>query len=145
MNLRIFRYIFLFLLVFSASSILNAQTKKNLIKTSLIMPLAETFEISYERGLTNDISLHFGAGFGEIMFFNPQFRYFLSENTPAPAGSFIAPYALIAGEDPGVGGGVLVGHQRLFKDKISLEAYLGPLITGEGVALWGGINFGIAF
>lgn len=130
---------FFFFVVFN----LSAQ-KQNLIKTSLIMPLAEVFEFSYERALNTEMSLHLGVGVGQIFFVNPQFRYYLSETKVAPSGSYIAPFALIA-EEPGFGGGIMVGHQRIFKDKVSLEANIGPMVTGEGVTVWGGINFGIAF
>ncbi len=43
-----------------------------------------------------------------------------------------------------MGGGLTVGYQKLYKEKVSLEAYLGPLI-GERVTVWGGINVGLAF
>ena len=80
---------------------------------------------------------------GKIGSFRPSFRYYLSES-PAPNGSFIAP-TLHYREDADFGGGIMVGHQRLFKEKISLEVFVGPEFFSSGVNIWGGINLGIAF
>ncbi|HYW95213.1 MAG TPA: hypothetical protein VE870_06485 [Bacteroidales bacterium] len=137
----------LFMALLMALSVLSArqakaQGKKNQIKTSLVMPLASVFELSYERMLNTEMSLQLGVGIGSMNYVNPQFRYFLSENLEAPSGAFISPYFLIGDEISG--GGLTVGYQRLFKQKISLEAYLGPLIAGN-VTVWGGINVGLAF
>lgn len=125
-------------------SLVNAQEKSNLIKTSLFFPLLETFTLSYERVLNHEMSLQGTIFAGDIFVIAvmPEFRYYLSENRIAPDGTFIAPYMLIGEE---IGGGVLVGVQRLFKAKISLDAFLGPLVLGEGVVPFGGINLGIAF
>ena len=137
--------IFLFLVISSCFSIiLNAQ-KKNIIKTSLIFPLAESFDISYERILNDEMSLVIegiiGSEFGAI---SPQFRYYLSEKNIAPTGAFVSPFGMI-GSDGMTGGGVMVGYQRLFKEKLSLDAYIGPGIYVEAIAVWGGINLGFAF
>ncbi|MCB8999194.1 MAG: hypothetical protein H6540_03885 [Bacteroidales bacterium] len=122
-----------------------AQEKKNLVKTSLVFPLAEVLEISYERILKNDKSLQLNSFIGGKSGFGlmPEFRFYLSENKHAPTGIFIAPYAIVAFETSGAG--LMVGAQQLFKDKISIEASLGPMLTGDGVAAMGGINIGFAF
>lgn len=136
-------FIMILAATFAASSCtgLYAQEKKNLIKVSLVMPLASTFGLSYEVMLNDDMSLHFGGGVGKLNYFNPQFRYYLNENKVAPSGAFIAPFLMIK-EDPG--GGLAVGYQQLFKQKVSLEAYAGPLVASE-IGIWGGINVGLAF
>ncbi len=134
--------LFFLFIIFSSCFQLNAQEKRNQIKTSLVMPLARVFDLSYERMLNEELSIQLGVGIGDFVYFNPQFRYYLSENHIAPTGVFVSPYALIS-EDP-VGGGVLIGYQRLYKGKVSLEAYLGPLVADQ-VTVWGGINIGFAF
>ena len=122
----------------------SAQVKKNLIKTSLVRPLGEVFEISYERVTNDDLSFQVSGFFGgDMLGIMPELRYYLNENKIAPNGPFIAPF-LFLGDRIG-GGGVMVGIQQLFKDKISLEASLGPFITSDGVAVMGGLNLGFAF
>ncbi len=137
----------LFLSVFLASCFqVKAQEKHNQIKTSLAMPLGKILEFSYERIINKDFSVQIGAGFGggneDVYYVNPQFRYYLSEKWEAPTGVFVSPYGLF-GKDT-AGGGLTVGVQKLFKQKVSLEAYLGPLIA-ERISVWGGINVGFAF
>ncbi len=140
-NRRIIPILFVLLLVTSGMQ-LHAQEKNNQIKTSLVMPLGRVFQLSYERMLNSDMSLEMAIGIGTVFYVNPQFRYYLSETQQAPTGVFISPYALVG--DEMAGGGLTVGYQRLFKQKVSLEAFLGPLIA-EDISVWGGINVGIAF
>jgi hypothetical protein len=124
---------------------LNAQVKSNLIKTSLVFPLGEIFEISYERVFNDDMGAQLSLFFGGEMELGvmPEFRYYLSETRLAPNGAYVAPFLLTSIDISG--GGIMVGYQRLFKEKISLEASLGPFITTEGVTGMGGINIGFAF
>jgi hypothetical protein len=136
----------LFFLVFCLlAGSLNAQVKKNLIKTSLVFPLAEIFEFSYERVINADKSVQLSVFAGGSMDIGimPEFRYYLSENQVAPNGVFIAPFAMLSSQFGG--GGIMVGIQKLFKEKISLDASLGPFVTGDGVAVMGGLNLGFAF
>lgn len=130
-------------LLFSSS--LSAQIKKNVIKTSLVFPLGNVFELSYERVINADKSFQISGfvGGGIDAAIMPEFRLYLSEGREAPDGVFVAPFAMVA-TDIG-GGGVMVGVQKLFKQKISLEACLGPFITTDGVAVMGGLNLGFAF
>ena len=171
------------------SGTLNAQVKGNILKTSLTAPLIKTYTIAYERAFNADMSGQLGFnyfagwklgdtrlnGFSII----PEFRYYLAESKEAPNGGFIAPFArygntgikVMESGDPDyaeaditmIGGGLLIGTQRLFKDVISLEAFIGPayynakidvtdgdigdtnltLIDGWSVRM--GITVGIAF
>ncbi len=171
------------------SSTVNAQFRYNIVKTSLTAPLIKTYTIAYERVLNADMSVQLGynhfagwklgdsklSGYSII----PEFRYYLSESKETPNGGFIAPFGrygstslkILDETDPDyaeadiniIGGGLLVGVQRLFKDVISLEAFIGPafysakldvkegdveesnltLIDGWSVRL--GITIGIAF
>ncbi len=130
------------LIILTSCFQLHAQEKFNQLKTSLVVPLGKVFEISYERMLNSEMSLQLGVGIGSMNYVNPQFRYYLSENQIAPSGAFISPFAFIG--DEMTGGGLSIGYQHLYKQKISLEAYAGPLV-GERVTFWGGINVGLAF
>jgi len=135
--------ILLFALLFSIS--LQAQDKKNIIKTSLVFPVAQIIEISYERVLDTEKSLQLSVLAGGDMEIGliPEFRFYLSDDQIAPSGIFIAPFAMVSGSIGG--GGIMVGIQRLFKSKITIDADLGPFVTGHGVAVWGGINMGLSF
>jgi hypothetical protein len=127
-----------------APVVIGATTKKNIIKTSMIFPFGKIFNISYERMVGKDISLAFELLVGEgNVAFSPQLRYYLSENMNAPSGTFISPVIIFGSELAGAG--LTIGRQRVFKDKISIDAYLGPAYYTEGMAVWGGINVGIAF
>jgi hypothetical protein len=130
----------------------EAQVKSNVVKTSLTAPLIKTYVFAYERVLNEDMSLQLGfnyfagwkIGDSRLNGFSvtPEFRYYLSESKMAPSGAFIAPFVrygstgIKSGEVGDVdfseasisliGGGLLIGTQRLFKDVISLEAFIGP-------------------
>lgn len=141
-NEKIIFSVLLLVLMFASTYQVHAQEKKNQIKTSLVVPLAGAFQLSYERMLNYEMSLELGICFGELVFVNSQYRYYLSENMTAPSGVFISPFLLLSNQM--FGGGLTVGYQRLFKQKVSLEAFLGPLISDENTA-WGGVSVGLAF
>jgi Protein of unknown function (DUF3575) len=125
--------------------ITNAQ-KSNVIKTSLTSPFLKTWVLAYERVLNDDMSAQLGFYYtGSDLFdgsfsgfaITPEFRYYLSEEKVAPNGAFIAPFfryqsftVTDAADAEGtlniVGGGILIGIQRVFKDKITLSAFAGP-------------------
>jgi hypothetical protein len=137
----------LFFLVFFAGFLstnqADAQIKKNLLKTSLIFPMGGGFSLSYERLLNHEMSLQLTSAIGGDSFILvPEFRYYLTETKIAPSGTFVGPMIVIGNE---AGAGLMVGVQRLFKQKISLEAYLGPLAGTDGVSAFGNINIAFAF
>ncbi len=120
---------------------------QNIFKANLFSPLVRTGSFFYERVLNEDMSVQMGffytgASLGDTKFrgvgFTPEFRYYLSETRPAPSGVFVAPYLryqsfnlTVEGEAgkatySGLGGGLLVGWQRLLKETISLEGFIGP-------------------
>ncbi|HYW95212.1 MAG TPA: DUF3575 domain-containing protein [Bacteroidales bacterium] len=139
------------IMLLSASVMVNAQEKKNIIKTSLTSIFLKTVNLDYEHVLNESSSFQLGfyytgAGLFSAHFngfaITPEYRYYLSGNKTAPNGPYIAPYAryqnFTAKEgspgDPSyakgtvsiVSAGLVVGVQRTFKDKISLGAYIGP-------------------
>ena len=138
-----YKYLFLLLFLTVLSVNISAQEKRNQIKTSLIFPLAEMIQFSYERLINDEMSLNFEATLGEIVSLRPSFRFYMSEDKIAPNGTFIGPSLHFL--DQNFGGCLMIGHQKLFKSKISLEAFGGPGVYSEGVSFWGGINVGIVF
>lgn len=137
----------LIIILFAGSSVLLAQGKQNVVKTSLTSIFLKTYLGAYERVINPDMSgqlgfYYTGAKAGDIILsgycITPEFRYYLSEEKAAPNGGFIAPFlryqSFTIEEDGGVGsatytaigGGILVGVQRVFKEKITLSAFIGP-------------------
>jgi hypothetical protein len=136
----------LFAVLFITFSVNAQDTKKNVIKASLLSPIVRTGSFFYERALNEDMSFQMGFFYSGISFedtryrgfgITPEFRYYLSDK-PAPAGIFIAPYAryqnlsLSSGLSTadatysGLGGGLLIGAQRILKNTITMEAFIGP-------------------
>lgn len=139
--------IFTFLLV--CSLVTNAQVRSNVLKTSLTSPFLSTYVIAYERVISPDMGAQLGFYYTQaktlgVKFsgyaITPEFRYYLSEDKDAPSGAFVAPffrYQSFTLEEEvfdtgakatftGIGGGVLIGVQRVFKDRITLSAFIGP-------------------
>ncbi len=167
-------------LVWGAS---HAQLKSNVIKTSLVSPFLNTYVLAYERTLNEDMGVQLGFYYtgADVLNANfsgfsvtPEFRYYLSEEKTAPNGPFIAPYlryqSFTIDEPSGtssatlnnIGGGLLIGVQRIFKETISLSAFIGPAYLSPSVeyedpenqffdrgdgGFWAraGINVGIVF
>lgn len=155
--------------------------KKNVVKTDLFSAFIRTGVVKYERAITDDMSFQLGffytayksrdtevelTGWG----LTPEFRYYLSD-TPAPVGTYLAPnfrYMKLDAYDPvGQESATLtsssialnLGKQWLFKDLVTLDAWVGPAYafrtvegdvdTGiqeaDGFGLRIGIALGIAF
>jgi hypothetical protein len=164
----------------AVSTGLNAQS---VIKINILSPIVKTLNLSYEHALNESSSFQLGffytgwsndatkfSGFG----ITPEYRFYLSE-TPAPEGVYVAPfvrYQKFNLEDKeftndeadfsSFGGGLVIGKQWIFKEKISLDIFLGPAyssgkVSGEssdgswdtdafdGFGLRTGITFGIKF
>ena len=135
--------VFLFLMLVSLSGSLLAQEKTHQLKMSLVFPLGEVFQLSYEGIFNDEMSMNVEVGIGQIVSIRPSFRFYMSEEKIAPNGTFIGPSFHY--RDGDIGGCLMIGHQKLFKSKISLEAFGGPGIYGDGVSVWGGLNLGLAF
>jgi hypothetical protein len=142
-----------FLLSFRVSAqdtLVPPPDKKNILKLDLIWIVGESVFLSYERVLSEDASLQFGLMFGSAMNLGTaSYRYYLSE-TAAPKGIFVSPIVgLGAIDEPVVGAGLMVGSQAYFKNKITLDAYLGPAYGSEGgdggFIFFGGLSIGVAF
>ncbi len=178
------------IMLLSASLVVSAQEKKNIIKTSLTSIFLKTVNLDYEHALNDNSSFQLGfyytgtnLGGGSFNGFaiTPEYRYYLSGEKVAPNGPYIAPWVRyqhfsvnsgsVGGMDYAkatlsvISGGLCVGVQRTFKDKITLGAYIGPgyyaptysyednsgtfdfsLFNGNG-GVWGraGIDIGFMF
>lgn len=179
-----FKYIFIALIFFTALETSNsAKAQQNVIKINILSPIVKTLNMSYEHATSDESSLQLGffytgaksgdvklSGFG----ITPEFRYYLSE-TAAPNGVYIAPFlryqnfdasnssANADGTVSSFGGGLVIGREWIFKEKISLETFLGPqymaasakategnssdieVSAANGFWFRFGINFGFAF
>ena len=162
---------------------INVSAQKTVIKVNLLSPLVRTGSFFLEHAIGEETSIQLGALFtgfkaGDTKFsgfaITPEFRYYLSES-PAPKGMFIAPYLRYQSFNleeeitaskatfSGFGGGLLVGKQWIFKERISLELFIGPsYLSGsvdvesgtedefevdafDGFGLRSGITLGVAF
>ncbi len=155
---------------------------QNVVKINILSPIVKTINLSYERAINENGSFQLGffytgwsndltkfSGFG----ITPEYRFYLSDS-PAPEGVYVAPFIRYQNfklEDKefddkadfsAFGGGVVIGKQWVFKDKITLDIFLGPAyysgkISGQsgdssfdtdafdGFGLRTGINFGFKF
>lgn len=165
------------------SGVLNAQ-KTNVVKTSLTSIFLKTYVVAYEKAFNEDMAGQLGFYYTNFTFLSakfsgysvtPEFRYYLSEEKIAPNGAFIAPFLRYqsftleeessgeSGTFTGIGGGILIGAQRVFKDVITLSAFIGPSYISPSITyddpntvgefertegtVWAraGINVGIVF
>jgi hypothetical protein len=173
----------IFAVIIFAGTGINFAQKDNVIKTSLVSPFLSTFVLAYERVINEEMSTQLGfyytgasvleAGFKGFAI-TPEFRYYLSEEKTAPNGVFIAPFfryqSFSLDEESttntatltGIGGGLLIGVQRVFKETITLSAFAGPSYISPSIkydnpqnaffergdgGFWAraGVNIGIAF
>jgi hypothetical protein len=159
--------------------------QKNVIKANLLSPIVRTANFSYERAMNDNSSLQLGffytgARSGEVKLrgwaVTPEYRFYLS-STPAPHGVYVAPwfrYQNLDAEDEttgiytsgtltSYGGGIVVGKQWIFKERVSLDIFIGPqyfsanfdedpgstgsveVATADGFWFRFGFNLGIAF
>ena len=141
----------------------QAQTdKKNIIKVNLFSPIVRTASIFYEREVSETVSAQLGffytgasiddtefRGFG----ITPEVRFYLSDKG-TPEGFFIAPFVRYQNfnltiEDAdlqidseadltGIGGGLLIGGQWVFKDVVSLDVWGGPSYSSVSIDVTSG-------
>lgn len=165
----------------------SAKAQENVVKVNIFSPIFKTLNVSYERKLNANSSLQLGllytfyspedASFTGIGV-TPEYRFYLSESE-APAGVYVAPfvrYLNFSAEgmdfngDPTkgslsiFGGGVTIGKQWIFKEKISLDMFIGPQLMSanykqtsgsgqsdldygifDGFGVRAGLTFGFAF
>ena len=157
--------------------------QSNVLKINIFSPVVKTLNLSFEHVTSSTSSFQLGffytgysvsdskfSGFG----ITPEYRFYLSESSEAPDGFYVAPFVRYQsfkitdettdseGKLSGFGGGVIAGRHWIFKEKFSLDLFLGPAyysgktevtsgsdsfdtdaFDGFGVRL--GVTFGIAF
>jgi hypothetical protein len=169
-----------FVCLMATANLVHAQ---NVVKINILSPIVKTLNMSYERAINENSSFQLGffytgwsndltkfSGFG----ITPEYRFYLSE-TPAPQGVYVAPFLRYQkfnvsdkeisdseADFSAIGGGVVIGKQWVFKEKITLDIFLGPAYTSgkvsgesgdssfdtdvfDGFGLRTGINFGFKF
>jgi hypothetical protein len=159
----------------------------NAIKINILSPVARTINLSYEKAIKENGSLQLGfyytgaksgdvklSGFG----ITPEYRIYLGEKA-APDGFYVAPFLRynnykLTYESPDnspdeeatltqFGGGVVVGRQWVFKERVTFDLFIGPkymstdmkVTSGDednfdinvfnNFGIRGGITLGIAF
>jgi hypothetical protein len=154
MKIKLFCFV---IIVFFSQFLINSKlfaqedlvpSKKNVLKLDIVWILGAGFNFSYERILTEESSLQLGVimgvlgGLGTI-----SYRYYLSD-TPAPKGIHISPIIGL-GTEYGFMGGLMIGKQGYFKQKITMDAFIGPAYMvgadDSRFTLFGGVTVGIAF
>lgn len=126
--------------------------KVKILKLNLLSPIIELFGAAFEVSTGRETSLQCAALIGQGGFIvTPEFRYYLS-STPAPHGTFIAPFASYAQADyeSALGVGLTVGYQGFFKKRITIDAFFGPAYwsgtlgdTDGGFLVRGGLFIGV--
>ncbi|MBN8575651.1 MAG: DUF3575 domain-containing protein [Cytophagales bacterium] len=137
-----------------------AKAQENVIKFNIFSPIVKTFNASYERKVSATSSFQLGGFFtsyspGETSFsgfgITPEYRFYLS-STEAPEGVYVAPFVRYQSfkltEDTSnskgtlstFGGGLVIGKQWIFKEKISLDIFIGPQYSSGKVKVTDGAD-----
>ena len=137
----------------------NGQVR-NVLKVNILSPIFRTVNLSYEHAVSEKTSFQLGAfysgagiagtrfrGFG----ITPEYRFYFSNTKQAPAGFYAAPFVryqnfTISDNDLSTsegtlstfGGGLVVGHQAIFNERISLDFFLGPSYNAGAVKVSSG-------
>ena len=134
------------------STAASAQT--NALKVNLLSPLFKTGSFFYEHKLNDASSLQLGGlvtywGLGDTKIsgfaITPEYRRYLSNDKQALEGFYVAPFvryqnlglslqttaadgteATAKATLNTIGGGVVVGHQWVFRQRITLDTFFGP-------------------
>ncbi|MEI9919723.1 MAG: DUF3575 domain-containing protein [Bacteroidota bacterium] len=156
----------------------------NAIKINLLSPVVRTINLAYEHAINENGSVQLGffysgAKVGDTKIsgwgLTPEYRFYLSES-PAPDGFYVAPfirYNSFTAEDKSdnttnkatvtqFGGGVVVGRQWVFKERVTFDIFIGPKYQSSTIkvtqgsdnfsgslfnnfGIRGGLTLGIAF
>jgi len=176
-----------------AGSASAASAQNTVVKANIFSPLVKTGSFFVEHAVGKHHSIQLGglftkwsAGDTNLSGFalTPEYRLYLSDSKPALQGFYVGPFLryqnLTLSQDyvstggggkaeatlSTYGGGVVVGHQWLFKQRFSLDTFLGPSYNGgsikinesstdtnvsfdagvfNGFGIRSGVTFGIAF
>lgn len=152
------KIIALFILIAAATDSFG-QEKSNNLKINILSPIVSTLNLQYEHTIKKDQSFQLGlfytgysisstklTGIG----ITPEVRFYLSDEA-APQGVYIAPFLRYQnyslsddvnnkGTLRTFGGGLILGRQWVFKDKISLDLFIGPSYNSGSVSVTSGSN-----
>lgn len=153
-------------LILAAPKVSLAQ--ENALKVNIFSPLLRTLNLQYERVLSDNSSFQLGffytgVGIEETRFsgigLTPEYRFYLSDS-PAPEGVYIAPFlryqnfnlteefSSAKGSLNTFGGGLIVGKQWIFKERIALDIFIGPSYSSGNVNVSdgdGSVDFSTGF
>lgn len=139
-------YLVIGLLTLFISLGLTAQAQNNAIKINILSPIFKTLNLSYEHKVSSTGALQLGffytgASSDDTSFkgigITPEYRFYLSD-TEAIEGVYIGPFVRYQNfnlsndnsNDEGTlktfGGGLVLGRQWVFKEKITLDTFIGP-------------------
>ncbi|QKZ11411.1 DUF3575 domain-containing protein [Spirosoma sp. KUDC1026] len=144
------RFLLISCLVGLTSFFCNAQSQ-NVLKMDLVSVFQKGVLVSYERILNDSRSVELAVGYTskrdlfskiQVATITPQYKFYVSDWESAPNGFYFAPsltYGYGRAEESLlslwstsvsvhlIGPGLNLGYQKLIKDKIALEASLGPV------------------
>jgi hypothetical protein len=131
-----------------------ASAQNHALKVNLLSPLFKTGSFFYEHKLNDASSLQLGGlvtywGLGDTKIsgfaITPEYRRYLSNDQQALEGFYVAPFvryqnlglSLQTSTDDGtaatakatlhtLGGGVVVGHQWVYRKRVTLDTFFGP-------------------
>lgn len=156
--------ILLFALAIAAKA-QDGSSKMNAFKVNLFSPIVKTGSFFYERKINSKSSAQLGFGFTAYnrsdikvsgVFITPEYRFYLSNTKEAIEGFYVGPYVRYQNlkiedksADPSnpdkatlstFGGGLVIGHQWVFSDIITLDIFLGPNYNSGKVKVTSGSN-----
>jgi len=134
--------------------------QENVFKINIFSPIVRTLNVSYERKLSANSSFQLGFFYTSynpsntkfsLIGITPEYRFYLSDSE-APAGFYVAPFVRYTNfnledtnsgsTDKGTlstfGGGLVIGKQWIFKEKISLDTFIGPQFSSGNVKVTSG-------
>ncbi len=127
------------------------------LKINILSPIVRTLNVQYEQVLSGTSSFQVGffytgyeedgdsfTGFG----ITPEYRFYLSE-TEAPEGVYLAPFLRYQslklendldgkGTYSSFGGGLILGKQWIFKEKVVLDIFIGPSYSSGTIKIESG-------
>jgi len=132
-----------------------AAQPRSLFKINLLSPLTSTANVAYERVVGTRNSFQLGVFYSGVRLsgvryrgfgFTPEYRFYLANEAAAPRGFYLAPFVRyrrfeltdqnqpqLGGRLRTFGGGLTVGYQALFRDRFSLDAFLGPSLNSASL------------
>ncbi len=153
----------LIIAVFLVPFLLNPnQTKAQnaVLKINFLSLVVKTFNVSFEKVLDTDNSFQLGVFYTGVAIsdtdltgigITPEYRFYLSD-TDAPDGVYVAPYLRYSNFNlenkftaseatlSSFGGGLVIGRQWLFKEKITFDIFLGPTYSTSTIKLKQGFD-----